>query len=269
MSGSLAAASAVAYTPSSDKCRSIPNTLTRVKRQLLLFSLALAACSRGAQSPPVARASTRPVPTTIARVEPRPLLQGETPTQEIMERVEETSEFAGNSQGLEELIRSLTDAIRRGDTARVNAIAAPVRARRSPLLLALTFEGGRSLAGYLTGPASLPNEALIARAQAWSTSTSMTIHVATGAEIARGERAGEYAPELRRIGSLLREGVPFYRVTFRYADGRTENADLWVYSGARWMFVPEPWRFAEGSPDRATVVPTPAPFARVPPRSSR
>ncbi|MBL8678995.1 MAG: hypothetical protein JNK05_07505 [Myxococcales bacterium] len=240
-----------------------------MKRQLLLFSLALGACSRGAQSPPVARASTRPVPTTIARVEPRPLLQGETPTQEIMERVEETSEFAGNSQGLEQLVRALTDAIRRGDDARANAIVAPVRARRSPLLLALTFEGGRSLSGYLTGPASLPNDALITRARAWTAATSISVHLATGAEIVRGERAGEYASELRRIGTLLRDGVTFYRVSFRYANGRTEHSDLWVYAGARWMFVPEPWRFAEGSPDRATVVPTPATFARVPPGRSR
>ncbi len=238
-------------------------------RRYWFLLLALAACSRGAQSRPAARAPAPVASTPVVAAEAPPLLTGETPVQEIMERVEETSEFAGNAEGLEQLIRAFTDAIRRRDTARVNAIAAPVRARRSPLLLALTFEGGRSLAGYLTGPASLPNDALIARAQAWSGATSISIHVATGAEIARGERSGEYAPELRRIGSLLREGVAFYRVSFRYADGRTVHSDLWVYAGARWMFVPEPWRFAEGSPDRASVVSTPAPFARIAPRRSR
>jgi|LNFM01.1.fsa_nt_gb hypothetical protein len=186
-----------------------------------------------------------------------------------MERVEETSEFSGDAQGLEQLVRALTDAVRRNDEARVRSIVAPIRARRSPLLLALTFEGGRALAGYLTGPASLSDDAFVTRARTWVAATSFTVHSAMGAEIARGERRTEYAAELRRIGSSLREGVRFYRVSFRFADGRVAHSDVWVYAGARWMYVPEPWRFAEGSPERALVTPAPAAFARVAPRRSR
>ncbi len=178
---------------------------------------------------------------------------------ELMERVEGLSEFAGNSQGLEQLIRALQTAFRASDSARVDALVAPILPSRSPLLLALTLEGGHTLAPYLTGPAGMSRELLKTRAREWSTAENFSVHAATGAQIASGENTAAYNPAMRTIAGMLREQVRFYRVEFRLASGRTLVAESWIYAGGKWMFVHEPWRFAQGSPDRALVNPsTPA-----------
>ncbi|MDP3278676.1 MAG: hypothetical protein Q8Q09_26030 [Deltaproteobacteria bacterium] len=236
---------------------------------LSLLLLPMLACTRGSERrapvPPL-RARTEAVRTPPA---PQPLLTGETPTQEIIERIEETSEFAGNEAGLTQLVSALFAAIRAEDSARIESLLGPVRARRSPLLLAMTFEGGRTLVPYLVGPNATANSELRVIARRWTAAASFAVTAATGAEIARGERAGAYDPAMRRISAWLREGVRFYRLTLRGADGQVTYSDPWVYAGGRWMFLREPWRFAPESPDRTTVIPTPTAASRIPPRSAR
>jgi hypothetical protein len=173
-----------------------------------------------------------------------------------MERAEGVSEFAPTEAGLTALLTALTAAVRANDTARLGALVEDVLPARSQLLLALTFDGGRTLGPYLSGPAGISDEQLTARAREWATAQSVTVRSATGAQIAAGANATAYNAALRTIGPMLREGVSFYRAEYRLAGGRTLFADCWVYAGAKWMFVPEPWRFAPGSPDRATVSPS-------------
>jgi hypothetical protein len=186
---------------------------------------------------------------TTARSEP---LIDESSAEEVIERTEDVSPFAGDAQGLEALLRSLMATT--GEAA-LDAALRPIMPRRGAMRLALTFDGAHALVPYLLGPAAMNRATVAARVREWAGARSMTVRSATGAQIARGEAAGSYHPEMRRIGSLLREGVRFYRVEMAF-DGGTITSESWVYAGARWMYVPEPWRFAEGSPARGEVSPT-------------
>ena len=226
---------------------------------LFVLVLPLIACTRRAASTP----TTGPVIVAPQSVQPQVVSQRgpalENPARELMERVEGISEFAGNSQGLEQLIRALQTAFRASDTARVDALVTPILPARSQLALALTLDGGNTFAPYLTGPAGISREVLKGHAREWSSAENFSVRAATGAQIAAGENAEAYSPAMRTLGGMLREQVRFYRVDFTLANGRRLVAESWIYAGGKWMFVNEPWRFAQGSPDRLRVNPsTPA-----------
>lgn len=219
---------------------------------LIVSALCVAACTRSAGTP-------QPEPNTVPTIrDPGPLtaLRGNNPAEELMEKAEGISEFPGTSQGLEQLFRALQTAVQANNMPRIEELVEPVLPERSQFRLALTFEGGNTLAPYLTGPAGITQDDLEAKVREWGTATSFTVRSATGTEIAQGANATAYDPAMRRIGSLLREGVSFYRVELQLPGGRTAVSESWIYAGGKWMYLQEPWRFAPGAPERGQVMPT-------------
>lgn len=188
----------------------------------------------------------------------RQLLE-ETSSREIMERQREISPYAPDETGLAQMMRDVVDAATRNDRPRLEAMLGSVVPSRDHLSLVLTFEGDRVLGPYLTGASAPSRQELVARAMGWARMTQVSVYSATGAEIAQGAPAASRLDRnMQRIGALLRPLVRFYRVSLAEpGTARSAVIETFVYAGGRWLFVPEPWRFAPGEPARGTVSPTP------------
>jgi hypothetical protein len=217
------------------------------RRPTLALSILLLACARArAPQPPALRPP--PVAATAPAVRGDDALSGESSSREVIERIEDVSPYAPDAPGLEALVRAVAAAVREGDRARIESVVGPVVPRAAPLRLAMTFEGGRALIPRLTGLEADARTELLARAGGWADARAVTARGVTGAELQRGENAAAYDPAMRRIASLLRPGVRFYRVELAWADGRRAAVETWVYAGGRWMFAPSPWRYAPEAP---------------------
>jgi hypothetical protein len=240
------------------------------RRCLLLAFALIAGCSRRAApaAPPVTAARLASVETEREREREREREHGpfgEHGAEEIMERQRDLSAYAPDEAGLTQLLRDVVSASGQNDRARLEELLGAVTPDRQRLSLAFTFEGDRTLSPYLTGPNAASRDELVNRALRWGRMTTVTVHAASGSEIVQGTpAAAALDPGVRRIGAMLRPQVRFYRATLA-EPGTRESVVLesFVYAGGRWLFVPEPWRFAPGEPARGTVSPVPAWGSRV------
>jgi hypothetical protein len=245
-----------------------------LRRSVFVALVFVAGCSRRAAStpPPVRHAPPAPLAREESAAEREhererergPL--GESSAQEIMERQREISPYAPDEAGLAQLMRDVVAAAASQDRARLERLLVALVPDRERLSLALTFEGDRVMGPFLTGPNAPSRDDLLARASRWARMSQVTVHSATGAELAQGAPAAAGVdPGMRRIAPMLRPLARFYRVTL--AEPGTSNAvalDTFLYAGGRWMYVPEPWHAAPGAPGRGTVAPGPAWGARIP-----
>jgi hypothetical protein len=241
----------------------------------LVATLLASACSRRPSSPPAVatpapRAAAAPAVAQRAPVVRRaesddereerargPL--GESSAQEVMERVRDVSPYAPSEAGLSQLVRDVVNAAGRGDRAGVEAVLGPVLPSRERLRLVLTFEGDRAIGASLASPAMTDREQLVARAMGWAGRTQVSVSSATAGQIAQGADGGRVDPAMRRVAPMLRPLVPWYRVALVAPGGGAATVlESFVYAGGRWLFVPEPWRFAPGDAAQGGAV-APAP----------
>lgn len=244
---------------------------------LLLASLATASCQNQVAplaSQPGALQSARPSATAGAVLPPgtgrlRPpsrrgngALAGDSPNPgegpaELAERLAESSPHAPTEAGLRELCTELLADVRSGAEPELSEFLSELLPRADALSLAFTYEGGGAMVPYLAGPAGTPLATLRTQLQGWATdATLLDVLSATGAEVAaNAPNAQAISTDFHLLGALLRPQVRWYLARFRKPDGSMRTLGPFVYVGAHWFYVPEPWRFAPGQPGRGTVTP--------------